>query len=115
MTPERVKEEVKSILRRLNILENKRIDYTSENRGYAVDTTINLVSCPFGNVTATLPSAVNEVGKYYIFKKIDNVNSLIIQADSTETIDGSNTHTLNTQYQFVTIFSDGIEWHIIGQ
>jgi len=114
MTPERVKEEVKSILRRLNLIENRKLNFTSETRAFDVISDVTFVSCPFGNVTARLPSAFSKLGSNYILKKTDNINTVTIQADGSETIDGSNTYPLTTQYQVVNLFSDGTEWHIIG-
>ena len=42
-----------------------------------------------------------------------STNTLTIDPNSTETIDGSTTFALNVQYQSITIVTDGSNWFII--
>jgi hypothetical protein len=66
-----------------------------------------------GARTITLFAVSGQTGKRITIKKIDSsTNAVTIDANSTETIDGATTTTLNTQYETVTLFCDGDEWHI---
>lgn len=63
-------------------------------------------------LTGTLPPAANMLGKKLYFKNI-NTGVVTIKANSTELIDAANTKTLPTQYDALTIISDGTNWHIL--
>ena len=66
-------------------------------------------------VTITLPTAASSEGVVYIFKKIDSSgNSVTIDGNGSEKIDGEFTIVLRLQYDYVTIACDGSVWHIIG-
>lgn len=74
-----------------------------------------LVDASSGAVTITLPAAEDNEGTVYIFKKIDSSgNSVTIDGNGSETIDGEQSVVLNLQYQYVTVACDGDEWFIIG-
>lgn len=82
--------------------------------------TILLVNATGGNITITLPdsglvaSPKDEMGKIYHIKKVDaSANTVTIDGYSTQTIDGSTTNVITTQYDSITIVSDGSNWHII--
>jgi hypothetical protein len=67
------------------------------------------------DVVINLPSAAVSLDMIYLVKKIDaTVNTVTLQADGAETIDGNNTHVLTTQNESVWIISDGTNWYIIG-
>lgn len=64
-------------------------------------------------ITIALPAA-STLYKYTI-KKVDATNNVIINADAGDSIDGASNLTLTTQYQYVTIISDGgTDWHIVA-
>ena len=66
------------------------------------------------NVTTTLPTASGITGHIIILKRISaGTNTWTIDANSTETIDGDLTAVLTTQYESITIFSNGTNWEII--
>lgn len=66
--------------------------------------------------TITLPSAASaRSGKTYKIKKTSSSGVLTIDGDGSETIDGSLTHIIYTQYDFIEIICDGSNWHIIDQ
>lgn len=69
-----------------------------------------------GNIVLTLPSAVDfGEGNFLNIKKIDaSANTITITPDGSETIDDASTKVLNTQYEFTTIQSDGVNWQIIN-
>lgn len=72
---------------------------------------VNAIS---GELTVTLPTATLLQGKSYIIKKVDaSVNHVVVSADGTETIDGSNDQRLTAQYEALTLVSDGSNWMIV--
>ena len=75
------------------------------------------VSVSGGAFTATLPTAVGITGKVYTFKRTDQTlgTAFTIATTSSQTIDGVTTTTLDTQYEQVTVISDGSNWHIIDR
>lgn len=89
-------------------------EYTSAQT-LSADNYMVLLDCSQTGITVTLPAASSHQNRIYTIKKTDNsVNKVTIDANSTETIDGEKTIELKTQYAYVTIVCDGIEWFIIG-
>lgn len=70
------------------------------------------VDASAGSVTITLiPAATAGNGFNLKIKKIDStINSVIIQANASENIDGSNTYTTTTQNAYLELYSDGTQW-----
>ena len=64
-----------------------------------------LVNTTSGSVTVTLPPASNIPGTVFRVKKMVAANTVTIDADGSETIDGSATVAFTTQYQVVAIAS----------
>lgn len=63
--------------------------------------------------TATLPTAVGNTGKSFLLKKTDvGFNAVTIATASSQTIDGITSTTLNTQYEALTLVSDGANWQV---
>lgn len=73
---------------------------------------LNTVDAGGGGFTLDLPTASGNTGKTITIKNIGASNSVIVDPDGGETIDGAATYTLDTQWQAVTIFSDGSNWLI---
>jgi hypothetical protein len=66
------------------------------------------------NVVVTLP-AISTLGKGFeiSFKKIDSaLNSVIINPDGAETIDGASSLEIERQYQVFTLKSDSLDWYV---
>jgi hypothetical protein len=79
----------------------------------ASDNTI-LCNAAGGNMIINLPAAASNANKIYNIKKIDSSgNSITIDANASETIDGTITKSLNTQYESITIQCDGANWYIL--
>jgi len=73
-----------------------------------------LVDTSGGAVTLNLPAASTVPGKVYYAKKTSGTaNNMIIDPDSSETIDGLATKTTNVQYETFTFVSDGSSWWIL--
>jgi hypothetical protein len=65
-----------------------------------------------GNITINLPTAVSNTAKFTI-KKIDSgSNKIIIDPNSTQTIEGLTTWELFSQYDSISIVSDNANWMI---
>ena len=65
------------------------------------------------NQTINLPSAVGLDGRMFIFYKTQSGGTVTIDPSGSETIDGSSTATISTQYGTITIISDGANWLIV--
>ncbi len=73
-----------------------------------------LVDASGANRTITLPTAASAKWREYVIKKTDaSANTVTVDANGAETIDGALTQVLTTQYQFIVIQSDGSTWWII--
>lgn len=72
-----------------------------------------LADATAGVVTLTLPKAETMRGRRVTVKKLDNANDVEVAAASGETVDGAADVTLTTQYEVVTVVSDGTAWHVV--
>lgn len=68
-----------------------------------------------GAFQITLPSASGITGRLYTIKKKDSSgNAVTVGTTSAQTIDGSTTYSLATQWKYVTVQSDGSNWIIVS-
>ncbi len=86
----------------------------------SVDTTLDefqrtvLVDAAGAARTITLPTAASAKWRKYVIKKTDaSANTVTIDGDGAETIDGAATQVLAAQYDFLEIQSDGTQWWIV--
>lgn len=70
-----------------------------------------LVDTTSGSVTVTLPPARKCKGRVYRFKKLVAANTMTLDGNDAETIDGAATAATSTQYGNYTLVSDGSNWH----
>jgi hypothetical protein len=71
-----------------------------------------LCDCTSNAITINLPAA--QSGRQYHIKKIDSSsNTVTIDGNGAETIDGALTQVISAQYESITIVCDGSNWHII--
>jgi hypothetical protein len=92
--------------------------FAAKTSNYTVTATDSVLSgdCTSGNLTFTRPAAASIAGRRYTFKRIDGSgNSVIVDGNSSETIDGAATKTLTTQWAAITIISNGTNWLIESQ
>lgn len=69
-----------------------------------------------GAITVNLPAVAGVLDRIYVIKRINSgANAVTLDASGSETIDGSTTQTLSTQYSFFTIQALAAGWMIIGQ
>lgn len=67
-----------------------------------------------GNRTLTLRPAARMKDTVYFVKKIDSSgNTVTIDGNSTETIDGAETKVLSNQWEVTQIISDGTRWYVL--
>jgi len=65
-------------------------------------------------LTVTLPvAAIAGDGAQIVIKRVGATGTITIDGNGSETIDGGLTATLTTQYESITLVSDGSNWHII--
>lgn len=87
--------------------------FASTSADITLDSTHNFVavSASAANRTITLPTAAGITGREYTVKKTDATsNTVTIDGAASETIDGDLTLVLVSQYQSVTLVSDGTNW-----
>ena len=66
--------------------------------------------------TITIPTAQRNAGRVLIIKERDGYASsynIVIDPESSVTIDGNATHTISTNKGSVTLISDGSNWFVI--
>ena len=64
--------------------------------------------------TVTLPAAATNSGRSYHIKKVDaSANAVTVDGNGAETIDGTTTKVITTQYDSIHIVCNGSTWHII--
>jgi len=97
-------------------IDTSKLNYsvTTKTGNYtAASESVILCDATSASFTITLPS-VATVGRHYNIKKIDSTaNTVTLDGNASETIDGATTLVLGAQYQSVTIVSDGSAWWVI--
>src|SRR5690554_3709889 len=69
-----------------------------------------------GAVTITIPTALMAEKKTFTIKDAAGkagTNNITIATQGAETIDGSATYVINSDYDSITLYSDGNNWYII--
>jgi hypothetical protein len=84
----------------------KTANYTATASDYTID-------CTSGTFTVTLPTAVGCAGRIYVVKN-SGTGVITIATTSSQTIDGSATQTLSTQYASLGFQSNGGHWIIVN-
>lgn len=77
-----------------------------------LDSTDHIIDCTSGTYTVTLPTAASITGREYIIKN-SGTGVITVDGNASETIDGALTYILGTQYDSLTIISNGANWIII--
>ena len=86
----------------------------STNQTVNDDIDIYLMDATSGNLTVTLPTANSAVGRDIDIKKIDSsANTVTIDGNGSETIDGNSGIVISSQHNSLTMVSDGSNWFII--
>ena len=86
---------------------------TENHTATASDYTI-LCNSTGGSFTVTLPAAASHTRRIYHIKKIDSsANTITIDGNSSETVDGGTTAIISIQNESLTIQSNGSNWYIL--
>lgn len=88
----------------MNINSNLSLDDT--HGVVLVDTTNN-------PITLTLPCCSEYVTKTYVIKIVEGENSCTVEAQESQTIDGSSSYTLSNTYDCVRLMEQGGAWHVV--
>lgn len=92
-------------------IATKTTTYTTTNADGVI-----LCDATAGAFTVTLVTASGNTGLTQTFKKTDSTASVVtIDANGSQTIDGSLTYALSQQWTHVTLVSNGSNWMIVGQ
>lgn len=68
-----------------------------------------------GSYSINLPAAASCTGRVYIIKKVNSsANTITIDADASETIDGATTVALTAQWSTFQIQSNGTNWFVLN-
>lgn len=88
----------------------------TKTANYTLTTSDNFIEADAtgGSFTVTTPTAVGATGRIYTVKRINSgANTVTIDGNAAETIDGDATVILVTQYTSLEIQSNGTNWRII--
>jgi hypothetical protein len=88
----------------------------SKTAAYTLSSTDSIVlgNATAGAFTLTLPDATTCQGRRYMLKKTDSsANVVTVGATNSQTIDGTTTRALSTQYANIDVVSDGSNWQIV--
>lgn len=67
-----------------------------------------------GAITITLPAAASNTDVQFFIKKIDSSgNTVTVDGNGSETIDGATTQVISTQYATLTVYSNGTSWFLL--
>lgn len=103
----------------LTAAEHARAIAQFNTRLVSTNTTVTLtdgtirVNTSAGDVTVTLPAANTCTGYIFRIKKVSPANTVIIDANASETIDGSLQADINENNLCLNIQSNGTSWDII--
>jgi len=121
--PEASKEDLRRMSLTINeLVKNLNKGFTEISIGDTVtisktldDTaTVIPVDATAGNVTLTLLPSADVKNRVYYIKKIDSsANTVIIDGNGGETIDGATTKVISSKFVSHLIISTGTEWWIL--
>ncbi len=94
----------------------RTIDATAKTGAYTLTGTdgIILADTSGGAFTLTLPTASGIDGRTYTIKLATDGNTLTVDGNGVETIDGSADTTLSTAGEAITLASDGANWRMVS-
>lgn len=74
------------------------------------------IGCTAGGITISLPAVAGQTGRVLTIKDESGAAAganITVQASGAETIDGSNTYLLTSNYQSLTIVCTGTSWKVV--
>lgn len=97
----------------LNVTGSVGLSYTPRVSAYTATAAEHTIDCTTGTFTITLPTAVGITGRMYVVKN-SGTGAITVGTTSSQTIDGSTTYSLGTQYKYVHLQSNGANWIVIA-
>jgi len=88
--------------------------YVAKSADYTLGAADYLVEVTATGHTFTLPTAVGITGRIYTVKVTSATSSATVNTTSSQTIDGSTTYSLASQYKYVSVMSNGANWIVIA-
>ena len=107
--PENIRLFVDQIQEEEDFVEVAATQYSVEGKTYILcddDTTGSVI-------TVVLPPTLDSANRVIHVKKLGSSANVNVTGDGTETIDGSTTRALTTQYEAIALLCDGDEWHLL--
>lgn len=113
---------IQTLRTRVNDIDNRIFNLKEIKIQNVTDSTINLgnsggltlADASNNNMDVVLPLAREARNEIYYVKKIDgSANSVTIKTQNNQTIDGSTTQTISTQYKTFSLISDGSNWWML--
>ena len=98
-------------------LQLNRVSKVYSDSPYTALTTDYYIDCDASNGSSTvnLYTAVGNTGREIVISKTDSsTNTITIDPNASETIAGLSTIILRTQYESITIKSNGTNWDIVS-
>ena len=107
-------------LTELNVQGGQTVKITTVNSAtydlLITDYILNVTYTATGAVTSlTLPTAQVTAGRIIRIKDaggLAGTNSITVDTQGSETIDGNSTYVLNTNHEAISIYSDGTNWYV---
>lgn len=93
-------------------VNSNQFTYVGVTSTYSVLPSDYVVDCTSGTFTVTLPTATDMPGRTYIVKN-SGAGVITVATSLGETIDGSGSATLATQYESITVVSNGTHWLVV--
>lgn len=96
-------------------LQLRTRDYKTISSNYLIteDDDVILINSSASPITITLPEALTLPGYTFTFKKISGTNSITINADPDNLIDGESSISINYNNETYSIFSNSNNWYIL--
>lgn len=101
---------------RITTRQIRRRDVAKTTGTYTLDTTYDLIlcDCSAGAITLNLPAAASSEGFSYAITKTDSgANTVTIDGNGAETVNGETTQVISRQYTSITVVCDGTGWNIV--
>lgn len=90
---------------------SKTANYTATTSDFAI-----LGDATGGSLTITLPAAASNTGRLYFIKKTDSgANTVTVDGNASETIDGATTIVLGNENEAILIICNGTAWFILSR
>lgn len=81
----------------------------------AASTQVILADATAQAIVITLPDSTTSLDTGYIVKKVDgSAFTVTLTTEGAQTLDGTSTKVLTTQWEYIRIISDGANWLLIS-